>query len=134
MKTIIISKTFFGANHSINKLRDIVLLWAKENLQDNKFYNKSIDAKIEFTWQGLKHDISSSYEHYEDKLHSVSALKDIIRNATLVKKEQNLKGDKKGMIFKMMATISVSGKLYDVWIVVKESNKRFFYDHGLLLK
>jgi len=112
----------------------MVMSFAKENLKDKKVYNKSIKKSIELNWQGLKHDISSSYQFYEDKLHSISRLRYILRNAELFEKVPNEKGCKTGCIYKMTAKIKVSGTEYDVWIVVKETGKRFFYDHGLLLQ
>ena len=105
--------------------------WAYNNLAGKKVYQKDIDDFIHFNKAGISHAIYA--RTYKEKIQLIYNAEKLIASSTLYSSELDKKGrpDIKA-VHKFVTNWEFKGKDYFVYIVVRETTKKFYYDHGII--
>lgn len=119
---------------TIKELRANTLNYCKLNLSGRIIKNKNSGFNIELSWQGLKNDVSEKHQPYIEKLLSFTVIDKIIQDSIFIETVPHKKGNKTIIVHKFLGGVLVRGTVFDVFIYVFETNKKYIYDHGLLIK
>ena len=124
----------------IQKYRDSIFIWTKQNIKGKIVINKYLEQSIEISNKGLKHTLKGknlrNLQFYERNLATIESVKNIVElleNAKYIKFEKDNKNRENVKGIHLFETEYVyKNKKYTVKIIVKETNdKTFFYDHSL---
>lgn len=110
------------------QLREEIKQWVRENLVGKKVYREELNDFVEFTWQGLKHDIGNNRKYQLERLEILKQMESILTLATYVGKTDDTENRADIKCFHYF--VYQISELPDLRIVIKETHdKKFFYDH-----
>jgi Large polyvalent protein-associated domain 3 len=118
---------------NLEKLRQEIKTWAKDNLVGKKVYREELKDFIEFTWQGLKHDIGNNRKMQNERLELLKKMEILLQNADYQGNENDYhqRPDIKAYHY-------FSQQLENLpllRIVIREmADKKVFYDHLFEIK
>jgi len=132
--SIKIDSEFFGDYNNVDELRKKASDFAKNNLAGTAVTNIDSGLKVTITWQGLKKAVSGNT--VREKLLSVPAIPEMIKNGKFLCKEPDRKGRNTiKAVHKFTTDVDFSGEQRQGFILVRETTGgNFFYDHFIIKK
>ena len=118
----------------LKKLREEMKIWAKNNLVGKKVYLPEINQIVEFTWKGIKHSLSRSYQNPTTEIKLLKQMPELLISAFYLSFELNEAANQEVRgVHNFVNLATEDDELWQVWLKIKETmDKTFFYDHGII--
>jgi Large polyvalent protein-associated domain 3 len=93
-----------------------------------------IDQIVEFTWKGIKHDLSRAYQNPTTEIKLLKQMPELLISALYLGFDPNEEENKEVRgVHNFVNLASEDQELWQIWLKVKETlDKSFFYDHGII--
>ena len=112
----------------LEKLRQEIREWVKANLVGKKVYRQELEDYIEFTWQGLKHDIGNSRKFQRERLEILKEMENLLATATFAGTENDYHNRPDIKAYHYFTKEIENVPLLKI-VVRENEEKKFFYDH-----